>query len=374
MNKVREGYVLVLSLIIMGLLVLIATQVYNLSYNFSAYSHFVIKREKAKMLALSGVQLMRDVLYSPPLKEEKGKDSKTPEKEKGSDQKKAPEKDEAEAKGNKGSKEDSVQKKKKEDAALGALLIRVLPLLNQWQKLKLTQQKDGVDGEIKTYLACEDGKLHLNHLLGLTVQKGLSEERTKMLQELWQKISQITKAKKSLHGSAKEFFDRRNRVWLNDVSEILEAPGFEVFRDKLFEGLSNGNKEVVSLMDLFTPLSRYAKLDPWVLSASAQKLLGLQPKKIDKNKAAEIGKDFQSAHNWTNDWDKLIKPIYGKEFSALPKGFDLMFSIRFDPAAFSVVSYGIVDDVKQGVYTILTQKKQSDGSSIFVPTKTYWIN
>ena len=52
MNKVREGYVLVLSLIIMGLLVLIATQVYNLSYNFSAYSHFVIKREKAKMLAL----------------------------------------------------------------------------------------------------------------------------------------------------------------------------------------------------------------------------------------------------------------------------------------------------------------------------------
>ena len=373
MNKMREGYVLVLSLIIMGLLVLIATQVYNLSYNFSAYSHFVIKREKAKMLALSGVQLMRDVLYSPPAEDEK---KGTPEKKE--EEKKAPEKDEAkkdETDKEDGEKKDTpAEKKKKGDKALGELLMRVLPILNQWQTLKLSQQKDNVDGEIKTYLACEDGKLHINHLLGLTVQKGLSEERTKMIQELWQKISQIAQAKKNLYASAKEFFDRRNRVWLNDVSEILEAPGFEVFKDELFAAHSNGNKDAVYLMDLFTPVSRYAKLDPWVLSASAQKLLGLQPKKIDKNKAAEIGKDFQSAHNWKNDWDKLIKPIYGKEFSALPKGFDLMFSIRFDPAAFSVVSYGIVDDVKQGVYTILTQKKQPDGSVIFVPIKTYWIN
>ncbi|HBR70699.1 TPA: hypothetical protein DIC20_01290 [Candidatus Dependentiae bacterium] len=367
MKKLHDGYILVLSVVIMSLLIIISTQIYYLSFNFSSYSHFALKREKAKMLALSGVQLVRERFYFPPQEENKEKvqqTAKTEVKEKSEESKEKKQEE----------KKPSKPEPKKSDKELGALLARALPILNRWQSTKLTIEKDGVEGEIKTYVACEDGKIHLNNLLSLMAQKGLSEERVNMFKALWQKIGELVKANKNLYESALEFFDRRNRIWLNDISEILDAPGFQVFNDKLFVFLTNGNKDGVYLMDLFTPQSRYAKLDPWVLSASVQKLLGLKSKKMDEGAVAAIVKDFQSSHNWRNDWNKLLKPIYGKDFEGLPKGIDLMLSVRFDPAAFSVVSYGVVDGVKQGVFTILVKQLQPDGSVLFIPIKTYWIN
>lgn len=369
MKKLRDGYILVLSLMIMSLLVIISTQIYYLSFGFSSYSHFAIKREKAKMLALSGVQLVRDQLYLPP--QEKKEGSKSAEK---AEAKKKTEKSEEKG-AEKPEEKKAVQPEKKEaDRELAALLARALPILNRWQNTQLTIEKDGIDGEIKTYVACEDGKIHLNNLLSLMSQKGLSEERINMFRAIWQKIGELVKANKGLYESALEFFNRRNRIWLNDISEILEAPGFQVFNDKLFVHMTSGNKNDIYLMDLFTPQSRYAKLDPWVLSASVQKLLGLKSKKMDEGAIAAIVKDFQPAHNWRNDWNKLLSPIYGKDFEGLPKGIDLMLSVRFDPAAFSVVSYGVVDEVKQGIFTILVKKQQPDGSVSFIPVKTYWIN
>jgi len=345
MRTQREGFILVLTLIVISLLVVIATQMYYLSTGFSSFAHVAIRREEAKTLALSGVQLARDRLYlSVPKKEKK--------------------------EGSVSQKEASGQNESQDQL----LLQRILPVLNRWQSFELNKQKDGVDGEIKIYISCEDGKLHLNNLLSLMSQKGLTPERIKLFKTLWQEIAKAVGAKKSLYESAFDFFERRNRIWLNDTTELLEAPGFQIFDGRVFIHLPNSEKDVIYLTDLFTPQSRYGKLDPWILSASVRTILGLKPQPVTKEQVDALLKGFKSVHNWKNDWNRILKPLYGKDFNALPKGIELMLSPKFDVAAFSVVSYGIIDDVAQGIYAILSKKQLDDGSIVFIPIKSYWIN
>jgi len=352
MKQQREGYVLVLTLTVISLLVIIATQMYYLSTGFSSFSRVVIKREEAKMLALSGVQLICDRLYLPAPKKEK-KDTVKDQKSGPAPQRQASQQDESQN---------------------VLLLQQVLPMLNRWQAFPMSEKK-GVDaGEIKVYVACEDGKLHLNNLLSLMSQKGLGPERVKLIQMIWKQITQSIGAKKNLYEAALNLFERRNRIWLNDITELLEAPAFQVFDGHVFVGLSNSKKDKVSLMDLFTPQSRYGKLDPWVLSASIRSILGLNPQPVTKDQIGALLKGFKSTHNWKNDWNGILKPLYGKDFNALPKGIELMLSPKFDPAAFSVVSYGIIHGVPQGIYAILSKKQLDDGSVVFVPIKSYWIN
>lgn len=353
MKQQHEGYILVLTLIIMGILVVISTQMFYVSTSFISFARVAVSREKAKMLALSGVQMACDHFYLPVPKKEAQKVKKE------------------EPKGQPLQQQTGQLPQPSQNVLL---LKKALMVINNWQSFSFDQKKDGVEGEIKIYVACEDGKLHLNNLLSLMSQKGLGPDRIKYYQELWQAITKAVGAKKNLYASVLDFFDRRNRIWLNETTELLEIPSFDIFDGKLYVPLSNDGKESIYLTDLFTPQSRYGKLDPWVLSSSIKMILGLKPQPITEKQVEKAIKGFKTAHNWKNDWNGILKPLYGKDFNALPKGIELMFSPRFDPSAFSVISYGIVDDIRQGVYTILSKKQLDDGSVIFLPIKSYWIN
>ena len=42
---------------------------------------------------------------------------------------------------------------------------RILPTLNRWQEFDLKEKVDGVDGQIKVCLMCEEGKINLNRII-----------------------------------------------------------------------------------------------------------------------------------------------------------------------------------------------------------------
>lgn len=338
-----NGYILVLTLIIMSLLTIVVTQMYYIGSSFSSFATLAHKREQAKILALDGVYLACSQLHMPEPKDDKAQ--KTPGQQ----------------------PEDPIK----------LLLQKILPLLNTWQTVVFKPAQDHVDGTLQLYITCEEGKIHLNDLLTLISDPNLSEANRLFVARLFGKIAELSGAHADLYKGAQEYFEQRKHVWLNDVSELLNIPGFSVFNEKLFVAPPVGKtpKHEIFLTDLFTPQSSYGKLDPWVLSVSAREVLGIGTSseiKIQEGlKAALVS--FKKKYSWPADWDILFKPAYGVEFAALGKEVSAYLTSSFDPVAFCVASYATVGTVTQGVYALLLRKKQPDQSVTFAPIKFYWI-
>ena len=53
-----------------------------------------------------------------------------------------------------------------------------MPTLNRWQTFELTEEIDGLDGEIKLCITCEDGKLDLNQWYDFNKKKFIGGEGT----------------------------------------------------------------------------------------------------------------------------------------------------------------------------------------------------
>ncbi len=59
---------------------------------------------------------------------------------------------------------------------------------------------------------------------------------------LWKLIGKSAGAKGDLFALATDFFERRNKVWLNDVTELLDARGFQFFDGHVFVHMPNSKK------------------------------------------------------------------------------------------------------------------------------------
>jgi hypothetical protein len=117
MKSKSNGYVLVLALMILSVLIFIVTRMFYNSSSHTAFTYTVINREKAKQLALSGVQLAIGRLSIPEKTEEK--DSKISPISKAN------------------------QKKDTEDPNK-ILLERILPTINRWETITLKETVDGI--------------------------------------------------------------------------------------------------------------------------------------------------------------------------------------------------------------------------------------
>ena len=343
----QRGYILVLTMIIVSLLVTLVTQMYYSGTLFSSFASVAVQREKAKMLAESGVSIACGQLYvsgaaQPEIKQARGAQSVQ--------------------------QEDPIRK----------LLEKVIPVLNTWQTFSFNRKTDGIDGAVHIYVTCEEGKIHLNDLLTLMTDVKLPENQVAALKKLFSKIAEINGLEGDLYKSAFDFFEQRKHIWLNDITELLTAPGFDQFANFVFVLRAIDKKKQkprVFLTDLFTPQSRYGKIDPWVLSSSVRFVLGMT--NPDDNKIQDrlktALKSYKKSYNWSADWDVIFKPVYGIEYAALSKEITSLFTPDFNPVAFSVVSYATVGRVTQGVFALLLRKKQPDQSIVFIPVKSYWI-
>jgi flagellar basal body-associated protein FliL len=353
-SNAAPAFILVLTMVIISLLTVIVTQMFFSGSFFSSYAAITRQREKAKVLAESGVRIACAQLYVPVAEAEKSVGIV---------------------------KQPSAQKQEPVDQTK-KLLEQIIPVLNTWQAFTFNQKNDGVDGTLDIYITCEEGKIHLNDLLTLMTDAKLPENRMTLLKRLFTKIAEINQVNEDLSRAAIDFFEQRKHIWLNDVTELLNSPGFAHFNDRVFVTVpviaKDAKKDIkpqIFLTDIFTPQSRYGKLNPWVLSASVCLVLGAgssgEGKIQDRLKTAL--KSYKKNYNWSVDWDVIFKPVYGIEYAALGAEIASLLAPDFNPVAFTVVSYATVGAVTQGVFFLLLRKKQQDQSIVFIPIKSYWI-
>jgi hypothetical protein len=344
----KKGYIMIFTLLVVAAAMMIVTYVGHRGSFYLPFSHMIAAREKAKMLALGGVQVaiaqLALVDKSKEQKKEEGASSTSQDSE---------------------------------------FLARILPTLNRWQQFDLKENIDGVDGQIKVCLMCEEGKINLNQIIDFNkgTFKGTDQSGWKaIIQEICKSIEKSTKGTDLFPALEKIIKDLKYPF--NDATELITHKEFSQFKDTLFyQPPTQKKQDTLYLTDIFTVWSSSDKLEPWFFSDSINGLLGLPRVEVDdikqrKEQSAAWVKNFKEQTNWQQDWKTILQPVYGKELRTLPKHIDSMLSTKFSPCYFSVLVHGKVGDVTQCVFAILERNKRSQGDTVVYDVaikKLYWL-
>ncbi len=364
----RSGYIMIFTLIMISLLTALVTYLANRSIPYISLSATVVERERAKEIALGGIQMGLSQLAWAAADTKEKKEQPTDEKK--GEQNKTLEQDER-------------------------FLEKILPRLNRWNSVKLTKKNDGIDAQIHFAIMCEDGKLNINEIYDFQKHAfigkgGNPQEDYEKLMEAFFKELEKKSGGKELFKSFAAFL--KNRTYkINDVTELLTIKAFEPFKNKLFyeppriakkEAESQEKKQAtIYLTDIFTVYSQEKLIQPWLLSNSMCALLNLETSHsgdIEK-RTKSIKKwveDFKQDAKWDRDWDKELSSVYGKKFNIVPKFIKPLLATRFGPTVFSVLSYGRVGEVTQRFLAIVEKGKPSqeqDGRADVTIRKLYWL-
>lgn len=350
MMRQKNGFILVTSIIITTLFVFLATYISYRTTIFSSFSSTTLDRQKAYMLALGGIQIGMSMLINT----KEITDNKTDQSEK------------------------TIQAK--------ALLQSILPGLNRWQTFELKSDVEGIDGQIKISISSDDGKIDLNSIYNFETHQFLGEKTSDRnwktaMKILFSRIEQKT-GDQNLFEAFEQFLQKRNQP-LNDITELLQIKAFKTLGNKLFYIPSeNDQKEhPLYLTDLFTLWSGKKTIQPWLFSDSVCAILELQCSKSDDiDKRRELVQqwlqDFKLDTRWAADWDNLMTPVYGKDYSSLPKNIDAIFDSKFEAHVFSILSLGTYKAIHQRLLAIVERiKTNSKGTPTFEVKirKLYWL-
>lgn len=373
-SKPRSGYIMIFALLVIAASMVIVAYVGHRGSVHAPFMHMSIAREKAKLIALSGIQVAVAQLAKSPASEQSSSAKVSADKQVDSS------KDKNKAFDKLASDNDTEQKE---------FLQRILPTLNRWQTFELKDDVDGIDAQLSVCLMCEEGKINLNRVYNFKKEqfRGDKEKGWKsIMQELCKNIEKTVKVADLFPVFEKTFKERRSKY--NDATELLLKKEFHGFKDLLFYEPPMADKEKkdkkqqqIYLTDIFTVWSSSGKIEPWLFSNSLAILFGLpQAEAQDSKKRAEqVGewlKNFKQKANWQQDWKTILQPMYGKELRTLPKNIDSMLSDTFDPHFFSVRVHAKVGEVTQRAYAILERNKRSQSNNSeydIVLRKLYWL-
>jgi hypothetical protein len=349
-NNTRGGYIMIFTLLVVAAAMVVVTYVGHRGSFYIPFARMITAREKAKEIALGGVQVAMAQLV------------KTVKKEEG---------------------KEGGQEKQESNAQEKDFLRRILPVLNRWQVFDLREEVDGIDAQMNVCIMCEDGKINLNRIIDFEKGTFYGDEKSgwkAVMQEICKLIDQNTKGEELFPAFEKIVKDVKHKF--NDATELITHKEFQRFKDTLFYRPPTGKKQdTLYLTDIFTVWSRSDKLEPWLFSDSINGLLGLPRVEVDdiKKRKDQVDawiKNFKIRANWQQDWQTLLMPIYGKELRTLPKNIDSVLKPTFAPQYFSVLVDGKVDDVTQRVYAIVERTKRSQGSNLEYDIeikKLYWL-
>lgn len=360
MNK--KGFILFMTMGFLALGTAVVTQIFYLGNLYNSYISVTLDRERARQLALSGAEIaisqlmLQDRTLVP-----------VEEKKEGEQQKK---------------NDDALKKKHKTD-----MLKVLLSVQQRWQTFPLTYENDGIDAELKICITAEQGKFDINKWYNF--EKGSfaalpgmqTEQFVKMLTE---RLAPFVKDK-NLFEPFKEFLHKQKRPFITPT-EFLKDKAFWIFKDRLFympldtaaqqSNQNTGAPALKSSLYLTDLLSVWGDktIDPWTLSPSVKTVLGLDPHaRFTSEQVADVIKKVDlSKINWQNDWDTYLKPLYQKEYKALPKELLPFLSSKFEPRVFSVLCYAKVGRVGQKLLAILEKSTVKKGEVITVK-KLYWL-
>ena len=369
MKQKKRGYIMIFTLLVIAASMVVVSYVLHRGQLHTPFVNMVISREKAKLIALGGVQIAIAQL------------SKTPEKEEEKKQPAPTQEKSAPAQGTDTDKEAKY------------LLQRLLPIINRWQQFDLVEKYDGIDAQLSLCLMCEDGKININRVYNFKKEmfRGNKETGWKaVMQELCKSIEKVTKLTDLFPAFEKTFKERRSKY--NDATELITKKEFNYFKDFLFfeppsfdklrtNGTEKKEKQTIYLTDIFTIWTNSGKIEPWLFSHSLILLFGLASAEQDdsKKRTEQVEgwlKNFKKKANWEQDWKTTLQPMYGKELRTLPKHIDSMLSTTFDPRFFSVRVHAHVGEVTQRLYAILERTKRSQGNEIVydvIIRKLYWL-
>lgn len=335
--KKKSGYILTLTLLLIFLSMFLVVYIANKGSVFIPYATIAIEQKQSYCLAQGGISLAVSQIVSPkvaPQKQEKGK---------------------------KPTAEDKIKD----------MLTVVLPVLNQWQEVQLTEDVDGIDGTIRFCIMSENGKIDLNAFYDFEKHQFIDTDKTKnMFKELFEKIKGIN-GSELLDAFEKMFKERKFRF--NDPTELLTKE-FASFKDHVFYEPASDKGRKVYLTDLFTVWTGKRSLNPWLLSDSMSVILGFSSKDVAERKkmVAQWLKPFKLNVQWQSEWDKLLKPLYGKEYNSIPKSLQPLLSGTFEANLFSVLSHATVGRVTTRLLAIVECPKSGQSTDITIK-KVYWL-
>jgi hypothetical protein len=360
MKKQNAGFILIFSLLMLATITAIVTYVYVRGSVYVPMIRTMIDREKAKMVALGGVQVAMAQLVRPYKEEEIKKEGKP-------------------VAGEQGLKEEKF------------FLTNFLPTMNRWQEYELKEEMDGIDSQLRICLMSEEGKININQIYDYEKKqfRGKGQQTgdwEKILQDLFKQVERIQGGKDLL--KALETFLKKREYTVHDVTELLHIKEFEIFRSQQRyappepkKSENKDQKERVYLTDIFTVDSGKRTVNPFFFSDSLSALLSLPRAGYGDNKerVARIQEGLQKLKQpivWKNDWSSLLKPIYQKELQSLPKDIESVFDTSTTPRIFSVISQARVASTMQQLFVILERtKKMSKGKASYVVNikKLYWL-
>lgn len=346
-NFNKDGYLLVLTVMLLSIILIIVSHLAHRSVIQIYFDNTMIEREKAKVLAQSGIQLALHQLIESgkPEEQKEQKDQKT--------------------------KENPQQK----------FLEKIVPSLNRFQEFTLKKSIDGIDGTIKIALCCEDGKININELFDFGQKKfkneGKNQDGKKIAQDVFASLKKFIN-NKDLFGPFEQFLKQRLYP-LHDVTELLTIPEFQkAFKVTIFyepPTKEHPTTKSIYLTDIFTVFSNHVTLQPWLLSDCVCALLNLKRAEFNDYEKREkyLQKNIPAEQQGVAQvWDKQLQPLYGKEFKALPKSIQELLQ-SFEPRVFSVLSYGTVGNMVQKLCAIIEKKSTSVEGQEFIIKKVYWL-
>ena len=327
-KKTNPGYALILAITVIAAIMMLITGVVGQVVVFGRLTSALVDREQARMLALSGVQIAIGQL------------SQKSEEKKG-------------------------------QSATALEIKKIGPFINRWQKFTFSEESDGVDGACEIYLASEQGKVNINALYDFEQRKFIKNDQIngeKLLQIIGEKIPQVKDQFTDIVG---ELLKKRNRP-VQDLTELLTDKKFKKIAPLLFVS----PEQAITIFDLLTLETKNPQIQPWVLSQSLNTVLGLKNHdKSDKDtfqKLSEQSNTMSDTVPWTQKWDKLLAPMYGKQYSNLVPEVRNLFAQEFETSIFSVVSYGKLGNVMVKLYAIL-QKIEEKSIVHYCIKKIYWL-
>lgn len=339
MLQKKSGYILTLTLLLVFLSMFMVLYIAHKASTFASYAQLEIEQKKAYTVALSGVHLAMSQIVSPKVAQKEEQETKS---------------------------------KPTEEEKIKNMLTVILPGLNRWQEIQLTEQREGIDATVKWCISCENGKIDLNAFYDFEKHQFINAKETQQIfKDLFEKIQKST-AGSDLFGEFEKILKER-KYRFNDPTELLTKQ-FEQFKDAIFYEPEGTTHKKIYLNDIFTVWTGKRSINPWLLSEGLITLIGGQsgqetPIVERKKMVAQWLKPFKLNAQWQSDWDKLLKPLYGKEFNGIPKSLQSLLSSTFEARVFSVLSSATVGRVTQRLLAIV----ESSSTRQPIIKKVYWL-
>lgn len=346
LNKTAgPGYIMLVTLMVIALCLIMATGTFYRMVVYTPFVSGVLARERAKMIALSGLQIALNQIYDAGKKPEKQTnktaDTKAPAPKSLSDQ---------------------------------MLFFKtIFSLLNRWQQVTLTEKTENIEGSIEYMISCEEGKINVNTVYDFKKKEFIDIEGSKgqmqrSIQELCAAIEQKT-GTKDLFDNVRVFLNAQKHP-ITDVTQLCTIGSIAlVFKDRIFSVPVSKQKEqtpqsLLFLTDLFTVEGK-SGIDPWFLSESMRVVLNFASARArnDKELASvleDVVPKIQAQAQWNTDWKTVLAPLYQKEWEQVNAFMKPLFKTVFGSLYFSVVCYGTASSVTQGLYAIVELKKQTN--------------